>query len=93
MPPSTWAGIIAAIGTMLTAVALVITAWTNHRNTRRVECKVEEVQKTGQEVHKIVNQERTDRLNYQAALIRALEAKGIDVPVDQSAVAPPQADR
>jgi hypothetical protein len=35
-------------------------------------------------VHKIVNQQRTDALNYQRALIRALQAKGIEVPQDQS---------
>lgn len=88
MPASTWAPIIAAVGTLLTAIALVITAWTNSRNTRRVECKVEEV-------HKIVNQQHTDMKNYQAALIRALEARGVEVPIDQSAPAPapPVTDR
>lgn len=92
MPSSTLAGIITAIGTLLTAVALVITAWTTNRNTKRVECKVDEVQKTNQEVHKIVNQQHTDLKNYQAALIRALESRGIEVPVDQSAPQP-QTDR
>lgn len=43
-------------------------------------------------VHKIVNQQHTDMKNYQGALIRALEAKGITVPIDQSAPQP-QADR
>ena len=43
-------------------------------------------------VHTLVNQQHTDLKNYQAALIRALEAQGIEVPVDQSAPQP-QADR
>lgn len=43
-------------------------------------------------VHRIVNQQHTDMKNYQGALIRALEAKGIEVPIDQSAPQPP-ADR
>jgi hypothetical protein len=35
-------------------------------------------------VHKIVNQAHTDLMNYQRALIRALEDKGVEVPRDQS---------
>jgi hypothetical protein len=34
--------------------------------------------------HKIVNQEKTDRDNFNRALIRALDEAGIKVPVDQS---------
>ena len=34
--------------------------------------------------HKLVNQRFTDIVNYQRALIRALEDRGIDVPIDQS---------
>lgn len=37
-----------------------------------------------QSVHKIVNQQRTDMVQYQRALIFALKAAGIEVPVDQS---------
>jgi hypothetical protein len=35
-------------------------------------------------VHKIVNQAHTDLMNYQRALIRYIESKGLDVPADQS---------
>ena len=82
MAESTLAGVITAIASVLTALGLVITAITvlipilrnGRKNSRLIT-----------EVHVIVNQQRTDALNYQRALIRALEAKGIDVPVDQSA--------
>lgn len=81
MPASTAAGVIAAVGTVLTAVALVITAVAGLLAARRVARKVDEV-------HVIVNQQRTDTMNYQRALIAALQRHGIDVPVDQSAPAP-----
>lgn len=35
--------------------------------------------------HHLVNQGHTDSINYQNALIRALKARGIEVPIDQSA--------
>lgn len=78
MPDSTLAGTISAVAAVFTALALVITAMAGLVAARRVGRKVDAV-------HVIVNQERTDRLNYQAALIRALESKGIEVPRDQSA--------
>jgi hypothetical protein len=81
---SSLAGVITAIGACLTAIALVINAITARRRDLRIERKVDEAVKVGAETHTIVNQERTDRMNYQRALIRALEAKGIAVPVDQS---------
>jgi hypothetical protein len=34
--------------------------------------------------HKIVNQQRTDMLNFQATLVKTLVAHGIEVPEDQS---------
>lgn len=48
--------------------------------------------RTARSTHTIVNQQHTDLKNYQAALIRALQDKGIEVPLDQSAPQP-QADR
>ena len=100
MDPSTWAGTIGAIGSCLTATALVITARADSRRSRRLETKVDEVQATGETTHKIVNhqhdlmvQEAKDRKDYQRALIRALESRGIEVPVDQSAPPEPPADR
>lgn len=77
MPPSTFAGIITAIASLFTAVSLVIGALIAWKKATHVESKVDEV-------HKIVNQQRTDAQNYQRALIRALEANGVDVPKDQS---------
>lgn len=35
-------------------------------------------------VHKIVNQQRTDMLRYEAALKAALRHAGVDIPADQS---------
>jgi uncharacterized membrane protein YhiD involved in acid resistance len=77
MPPSTAAGVIAAIGTVFTALALVITATAGLLAARRVGRKVDEV-------HIMVNQQRTDMQNYQRALISALTKAGVDVPADQS---------
>ena len=37
-----------------------------------------------QEVHKIVNQQRTDMQSYQAVLKTALEQAGVAIPVDKS---------
>jgi hypothetical protein len=66
---------------VITAITLVVTSVTGVIVAFRVNV-----------VHKIVNQQHTDLKNYQAALIRALQDKGIDVPLDQSAPQP-QADR
>lgn len=78
---TTVVGIITAIGTLLTAAALVITAIAALKRVGRVE-------KVVGEVHTIVNQQRTDSLNYQRALVRALNDAGIPVPMDQSASGP-----
>ena len=40
--------------------------------------------RTSKSTHQIVNQQHTDSVNYQNALIRALKERGIDVPIDQS---------
>jgi hypothetical protein len=66
---------------VITAITLVVTSVTGVIVAFRVNV-----------VHKIFNQQHTDLKNYQAALIRALQDKGIDVPLDQSAPQP-QADR
>jgi hypothetical protein len=58
---------------MITAIATMVTAVGGIYLNRRVK-----------DVHKIVNQQRTDMLQYQKALIAALAAAGIDVPTDQS---------
>lgn len=78
MPDSTLAGVITAIASAFTAIALVITAVGGLQRSRKVEAKVDTV-------HKIVNQQRTDAQNYQRALIAALRKAHVDVPEDQSA--------
>lgn len=81
MAPSTLAGIITATASVLTALSLVLGALTLLipilRSTR-------ETKKAVAEVHTIVNQQRTDMQRYQRTLILALEAHGIEVPMDQS---------
>jgi hypothetical protein len=80
-PQSTLAGIITACAAVFTALGGLILAVgvliPILRNTRAVSAKVDEV-------HVIVNQQRTDGQRYAIALVSALRAHGIDVPVDQS---------
>jgi large-conductance mechanosensitive channel len=40
--------------------------------------------KTAKGTHKIVNQDHTNIVNYNRALVRALKTAGVEVPVDQS---------
>ncbi len=83
MPQSTLAGIVSAfgiVGLLLTGIAALVTALAARRTSLRTETKVDEV-------HTMVNQQRTDAQNYQRALIKALQAAGVDVPDDQSASA------
>jgi len=81
VPDSTLAGIITAAASVLTSVGLIVSAVSVLvpilRTTRQTKTAV-------QEVHIIVNQQRTDLVNYQRALVKALVAAGIDVPDDQS---------
>lgn len=77
MPNSTLAGIITALASGFTAISLIITAVTGLIAVRKTHRKLNEV-------HKIVNQQQTDLRNYQNALIRALQAADIEVPIDQS---------
>jgi hypothetical protein len=74
MPDSTLAGIITAVSTLFLAVGGVITALT----------VLIPILRQTKATHKIVNQQRTDMLRFQRALIRALTDAGIAVPVDQS---------
>lgn len=85
MTASSWTGIVGAGAGLVTACAAVVGVLPalvrvlreTRRNTKAVN-----------EVHTIVNQQRTDTLNYQRALIEALRRAGIEVPADQS-VPPP----
>jgi hypothetical protein len=64
---------LGSIAGLITAVATMVTAVGGIVLSYRV-----------QSVHKIVNQQRTDMLRYQRALIVALKAHGVEVPDDQS---------
>jgi hypothetical protein len=81
MTGSSWAGIITAFATLLTALGGLILALKTIVPMKR------EVHAT----HKIVNQDKTDRDNFNRALIRALESHGIEVPLDQSLPDAPEA--
>lgn len=65
--------IITATGTAITAVGGVVIA---------VMAKKTSV--ATQEVHTMVNQQRTDAKRYEITLIKAMKAAGIDIPDDQS---------
>lgn len=58
---------------LVTAVATMVTAFGGLYLGHRV-----------QTVHKIVNQQRTDMIQYQKALIALLKHHDIDIPEDQS---------
>ena len=85
MSPSSIAGIITASATVLTAAGGLLLALAvflpQMRETRRI---AEASKVTLDEVHVIVNQQRTDMQRYQRALIAALERAGVDIPEDQS---------
>lgn len=74
MAPSTLAGVITAIGVVITALGGLVAAFTVFLPILR----------NVKETHKIVNQDRTDMLKFQRTLIRTLVAHGIAVPEDQS---------
>jgi hypothetical protein len=75
MSASSWAGVVTAFATVLTAAGGLVAA---------IRLLVPILRQT-KEVHKIVNQQRTDMLRYQRALEAALVHAGIDIPVDQAA--------
>ena len=87
------AAIIAAVGTLLTAVAVVLTAVgvlvPILRKQRTIQATAQTAVDKVSEVHTMVNQQRTDMLRYQAALIDVLRAASLPVPADQSLTAPP----
>jgi hypothetical protein len=74
MTGSSVAGIITAVGVCITAIGgLVATIGVFIPILRQTKA-----------THKIVNQQHTDMVRYQAALVKALTAAGIAVPEDQS---------
>jgi hypothetical protein len=75
--------IISATGTVITAAGGVVIAMVTRKNAVISESN----SKSLSEVHTIVNQQRTDALRYQSALVKALKRAGIEVPDDQSLTA------
>lgn len=78
MAASTWAGVISAIAGVITAVGGLYAALAVFIPAQRA------AKHTLDDVHKIVNQQRTDMTNFNRALIRALKDANVPVPVDQS---------
>lgn len=74
---TTITGVITAFASLFTAVSLVLVAMTAWRKAQKVERKIDEV-------HVIVNQQRTDMERYQRALKQALTKAGVEIPTDQS---------
>lgn len=79
------AAIIAAAATVITALgglalALAVLLPSLRKNRDAVAAVHSEVR----EVHTIVNQQRSDAMAYQAALVAALTAAGVPVPTDVS---------
>lgn len=68
------AGIISAVAACITALGgVVVTMFIFIPSLR-----------TAKRTHEIVNQQRTDLVNYSRALTRTLREHGIDLPIDQS---------
>ena len=68
------AGVVSAIAACITALGgIIVTLWIFISSLR-----------TARSTHQIVNQQRTDLVNYSRALSRTLKEHGIDLPVDQS---------
>lgn len=65
------AGVVTAVGGLVAVLAVFLPALRRNRETL-------------DEVHHIVNQQRTDMTNFNRALIRALVEAGVPVPIDQS---------
>lgn len=93
MPESTLAQIVTAVTSIGTMVALVLGGIAALITARKLGRKVDEVHTIVNHQRDVMVQEIKDRKEYQGSLIRALEAKGIAVPIDQSAEASAQPDR
>jgi hypothetical protein len=74
LAPVSATGIATAVATVCTAVGGVIVS---------ITVLIPLLRRTN-EVHTMVNQQRTDSHNYIRALVRELRTHNIDVPVDQS---------
>jgi beta-lactamase regulating signal transducer with metallopeptidase domain len=70
--------LLGAVGVLITTISTAILT------LRRVKETKEVLRQDVQDVHKIVNQQRTDMLSYQEKLIASLVSAGIHVPEDRS---------
>jgi hypothetical protein len=70
--------LMGAVGVLITTITTAI------MTLRRVEATKTVLRQDVQDVHKIVNQQRTDMLSYQEKLIASLVTAGIHVPEDKS---------
>lgn len=87
MTGAEWASVIAAIGTAVSAIlaGLVVLL---HRDIKVTQTEVESTKQQVEEVHTIVNQERTDSVAYRLLLTDTLRRAGVKVPVDPSVDTP-----
>jgi len=76
MTPEGIALILGAVATLTTAVSTAVVLI--------LRAKVTRVSENLADVHKLVNQNRTDMLAYQQDLVAALQAGGLIVPRDKS---------
>jgi hypothetical protein len=76
MTPEGVALILGAVATLTTAVSTAIVLV--------LRAKVSKVGDSVADVHRLVNQNRTDMLTYQQDLVAALQAGGLIVPRDKS---------
>lgn len=76
MTPEGIALILGAVATLVTSVSTAVVLV--------LRANVKAVTETVADVHKLVNQNRTDMLAYQNDLVEALQAGGLIVPRDKS---------
>lgn len=81
MSSPSWAAIITAVATAFTALGGLVLAFSVLVPTLR---KTRENVAAVAEVHTMVNQQRTDMMRYQEALVAALQQGGIEIPEDAS---------
>ncbi len=89
------ATVITALGGFALAIGVLIPSLKVGREAKAAAVQARDVaaetSSRTEEVHVIVNQQRTDMTRYNEALVRALRSAGIEVPIDQSI--PPAAQR
>lgn len=77
----TWAGLITAFFTMITAIGGAVVSFKVMLPNLRIN---RHVAKVAEETHVIVNQQRTDMMRFETVLKNKLAEHGIEIPEDQS---------